>query len=401
MSHAEPWRRAAAGAGLLGADGSLATTIFAEITALAVSTGALNLGQGFPDDDGPAQVLDAAREAIATGANQYPPARGVSALREAIAAHQHRFYGLDVDPDTEVLVTMGATEALTATLLAFVEPGDEVVVLEPYYDSYAAIIALASGVLRPVPLRFPDFRPDPDELRTAVTDRTRIILINTPHNPTGMVLNRDELELIVDLAHQHDALIVADEVYEHLTFDASHLSPTHLPGGKERTVSISSAGKTFSVTGWKIGWLTAPASLVSAILAVKQYLTFAGGSPFQPAIAAGLALPDEWFARTRANLQARRNLLAHGLRSAGFDVALPQAGYFIVADASTLGVTDGAALCRSLPSDAGVAAIPLTAFARPERTDLAPLIRFAHCKRVDVLREACTKLAEWAHRVTA
>lgn len=352
MSHAEPWRRAAAGAGLLGADGSLATTIFAEITALAASTGALNLGQGFPDDDGPAQVLDAAREAIANGANQYPPARGVPALREAIAAHQRRFYGLDVDPDTEVLVTMGATEALTATLLAFVEPGDEVVVLEPYYDSYAAIVALAGGVLHPVPLRFPDFRPDPDELRAAVSDRTRLILINTPHNPTGMVLDREELELIVDLSHRHDALIVADEVYEHLTFDAPHLSPTQLPGGRERTMSISSAGKTFSVTGWKIGWLTAPAHLVSAVLAVKQYLTFAGGAPFQPAIATGLALPDEWFARTRANLQARRNLLAHGLKSAGFDVSLPQAGYFIVADASPLGLTDGATLCRSLPSDA-------------------------------------------------
>ena len=396
MSHAEPWRRTAAGAGLLGADGSLTTTVFAEMTSLAARTGALNLGQGFPDEDGPAEVLAAAREAIAEGGNQYPPARGIPLLREAIATHQRRFYGVAVDPETQVLVTVGATEALTATLLAFVEPGDEVVVFEPYYDSYAAIVALAGGRLRPVALRYPEFRPDPEDLRRAVTDRTRIVLINSPHNPTGMVLRREELELIVDLAHRHDALLVADEVYEHLTFDAGHLTPAQIPGAFERTVSISSAGKTFSVTGWKIGWLSAPAELVARILAVKQYLTFAGGTPFQPAVAVGLALPEEWFARAADGLRARRDVLAQGLRDAGFAAPLPQAGYFVVADASPLGVTDGAAFCRELPERSGVAAIPLTAFARPERTDLAPLVRFAHCKRDEVLRDAVARLARGA-----
>ncbi|MEZ5087980.1 MAG: aminotransferase class I/II-fold pyridoxal phosphate-dependent enzyme [Tessaracoccus sp.] len=393
MVSAEPWRRAAAGAGLLGTDGSLTTTIFAEMTALAATTGALNLGQGFPDEDGPAEVLEAARQAITEGVNQYPPARGLPVLCEAIATHQRRFYGMHVDPDTEVLVTVGATEALTATLLAFVEPGDEVVVLEPYYDSYAAITALAGGQLRAVPLRFPEFQPDPDDLRHAITDRTRIILVNTPHNPTGTVLGRETLELVVELAHRHDALIVTDEVYEHLTFDTPHLSPVQLPGGFERTVCISSAGKTFSLTGWKIGWLTAPARLVSRILAVKQYLTFAGGAPFQPAIAVGLGLPDDWFASIATDLRARRDVLAAGLRAAGFEVALPQAGYFIVADAAPVGATDGARFCRELPTRAGVVAIPLSAFATPERTDLKTLVRFAHCKSDGVLRDAAARLS--------
>ena len=280
---------------LLGADGETRPTIFAEMSALAARTGAINLGQGFPDEDGPAEVLEAARQAISDGLNQYAPGTGLPVLRQAIATHQQRFYGLTVDPDREVLVTAGATEALAATLLALLEPGDEVVTLEPFYDSYAATIALAGARHRTVALRAPDFQPDLDELRAAITDDTRIVLINNPHNPTGSVLPRETLEVIVELADRHDAIIVTDEVYEHLTFGVRHTPVATLPGAASRTVTISSAGKTFSTTGWKIGWLTAPAELVEAILAVKQFLTYTNGTPFQAAIAVGLALPDSYF----------------------------------------------------------------------------------------------------------
>ena len=297
MTTTGPWRRAAAGAGLLAPDGTPGTTIFAEMSALATATGAINLGQGFPDTDGPAEVLAAARDAISAGLNQYPPGRGTDPLRRAIAAHQQRWYGLRVDPEREVLVTAGATEALAATLLALVEPGDEVVTFEPYYDAYGALIGLAGGAHRTVPLRWPDFTPDVAELDAAVTDRTRVILVNSPHNPTGAVLDRAVLERIVELAIRHDAVIVTDEVYEHLMFDgATHTPIATLPGARDRTVSISSGGKTFSTTGWKIGWLTARPDLVSAIVAVKQFLTYVNGAPFQPAIAVGLGLPDEVFA---------------------------------------------------------------------------------------------------------
>ena len=274
-----PWQRTAAGAGLLAADGRIAATIFAEMSALALRTGSINLGQGFPDEDGPVEVLEAARQAIADGVNQYPPGIGLPVLREAIAAHQQRFYGIDVDAASEVLVTAGATEALAATILAFVDTGDEVVTFEPYYDAYAALIARAGGVHRTVPLRYPDWRPDPDELRAAVTDRTRLIIVNSPHNPTGVVFDDEVLELVVELANRHDALIVTDEVYEHLTFGSGHRPIATIPGAWDRTVSISSGGKTFSTTGWKIGWLTAPAPLVTAVLAVKQYLTYVNGAP--------------------------------------------------------------------------------------------------------------------------
>lgn len=393
MSRYQPWQRTASAAGLLTSGGTLATTVFAEMTALANRTGAINLGQGFPDQDGPPEVLEAARQAITDGFNQYSPGRGLPALRDAIAGHQLDSYGISLDPETEILVTVGATEALAATLLAFVDDGDEVVVLEPYYDSYAAITGLAGGRLRTVPLRFPGFRPDPDDLRRVVNDRTRVILINTPHNPTGIVLDRDSLELIVELAHRHDALIVSDEVYEHLTFDAPHLPVASLPGAFERTISISSAGKTFSVTGWKIGWLSAPAELVSRVLAVKQFLTFVGGAPFQHAIAAGLALPGSWFDEAAASLRVKRDLLADGLRRAGFGISLPQAGYFIVADGAPLGTNDAAAFCRELPERVGVAAVPLTAFAGSHRTDLSGLVRFAYCKGEAVLASASERLA--------
>jgi N-succinyldiaminopimelate aminotransferase len=394
-----PWQRTAAGAGLLAADGTIASTIFAEMSALAVRTGAINLGQGFPDEDGPKVVLEAARQAIADGVNQYPPGIGAPMLREAIAEHQRRWYGLEVDAASEVLVTAGATEALAATLLALVDTGDEVVTFEPYYDAYAALIARAGGVHRTVPLTFPDWHPDPDDLRAAVSDRTRVILVNSPHNPTGAVLDTDTLALIVELATRHDAIIVTDEVYEHLTFGVPHMPIATLPGARERTISISSGGKTFSTTGWKIGWLTAPAALVTSVLAVKQYLTFVNGAPFQPAIAVGLGLPDSSFTDAAAALGAKRDVLAAGLTAAGFAVSLPAAGYFIVADAAPLGHDDGAALCRRLPELAGVVGVPVSAFVHADRQGAyRSLVRFAFCKRLEVLEEASRRLASLSSR---
>ncbi|KQP01532.1 pyridoxal phosphate-dependent aminotransferase [Leifsonia sp. Leaf264] len=394
MTTDAPWQRAARGAGLLAPDGSIAATIFAEMSALATRTGAINLGQGFPDEDGPAEVLDAARAAISAGVNQYPPGRGMPVLREAVAAHQKRFYGLDVDPETEVLVTAGATEALAATILALVDVGDEVVTFEPFYDSYGAMISLARGVHRTVQLRAPDFQPDLDELRAAVSDRTRLILINTPHNPTGSVFGPEVLQLIVELAHRHDAIIVTDEVYEHLVFEQRHVPIATLPGARERTITISSGGKTFSTTGWKIGWITAPAELVTAVLAVKQFLTYVNGAPFQPAIAVGLGLPDAFFDTAARTLRAKRDLLSSGLTDAGFSVSLPQAGYFVVADAAPLGHPDAVALCRALPELAGVVGVPITAFVHEQRrAEYASLVRFAYCKQTAVIERAVDQLA--------
>ncbi|HTN58102.1 MAG TPA: aminotransferase class I/II-fold pyridoxal phosphate-dependent enzyme [Protaetiibacter sp.] len=386
--------RAARGALLLDADGTARPTIFAEMSALATATGALNLGQGFPDEDGPVEVLEAAREAIASGVNQYPPGLGMPVLREAIARHQRRFWGIDVDPDREVLVTAGATEALAATLLAFVDRGDEVVTLEPSYDSYGAVIALAGGRHVPVPLRAPDFQPDADEFRAAVTDRTRVILLNTPHNPTGAMLDPTLLDLAIELAHRHDAIVVTDEVYEHLVFDGrTHTPPAARPGASGRVVSISSAGKTFSTTGWKIGWLTAAPELRDAVLAVKQFLSYVNGAPFQPAVALGLDLPDAFYAGTAATLQHKRDLLIDGLRAAGFGVSRPAGSYFVIADAAPLGHPDAEAFCRRLPERAGVVGIPLTAFVHPDRrAPYASLVRFAFCKRVEVIEEATRRL---------
>jgi N-succinyldiaminopimelate aminotransferase len=392
------WWRAARGAGLLSGDGTVSATIFAEMSALASRTGAINLGQGFPDEDGPLEVLDAAVDAIRGGENQYPPGLGISSLRHAIVEHQERFYGLRFDPDREVLVTAGATEALAATLLALLEPGDEVVTFEPFYDAYGGLIGLADARHRTVPLRLPSFQPDLDELRATVTDRTRIILVNSPHNPTGTVLSRETLSTIVELAHEHDAIIVTDEVYEHLTFGPRHAPIASLPGGRERTVSISSGGKTFNTTGWKVGWLTAPDELVTAVLAVKQFLTYVNGAPFQPAIAAGLRLGDDYFSGIADDLRRKRDVLSAGLRTAGFDVSTSDGTYFVVADAAPLGFDNAIEFCHRLPELAGVVAVPLSAFCKDDyAAQTSSLVRFAFCKRIDVLERAAAQLADIRH----
>lgn len=401
MSRTDRWRHVARATGLLDADGSVRPTIFAEMSGLAVRTGALNLGQGFPDVDGPASVARAAADAIAAGANQYPPGPGIPALREAVAAHQHRRYGLDVDPDHQVLVTAGATEALAAAVLALAGPGDEVLTLEPFYDAYAAVIALAGATHTTAPLRAtPDgFRLDADALAAAFSERTRIVLLNTPHNPTGAVLTRDELAVVATLAARYDALVVTDEVYEHLVLDTdrTHVPIASLPGMADRTLTVSSAGKTFSFTGWKIGWVTGPASLVDAVRTVKQFLTYVSGAPFQPAVA--FALQDEGVARwvddLVASLAHRRDLLCDGLAAAGFTVARPQGTYFVLADASALGFDDGTRLCRELPDRAGVVGVPVSAFTHPGSAadeQLRSWVRFTFVKREDVLVEAVRRL---------
>lgn len=384
---------------LLGPDGVPAPTVFAEMSALAAATGAVNLGQGFPDEDGPAEVLEAAVAAIRDGVNQYPPGRGTPDLRAAISEHQARWYGLEVDPDRQVLVAAGATEALAATLLALVEPGDEVITFEPFYDAYGALIGLAGGTHVTVPLRAPDFLPDEDALRAAFSDRTRAVLVNTPHNPTGRVLPTEVLTTIVELATKYDAVIVTDEVYEHLTFDVPHVPIATLPGAADRTVTISSAGKTFSTTGWKIGWLTAAPALVDAITTVKQFLTFVNGAPFQPAVATGLRLPDSVFAGIAAELSAKHDLLAAGLRAAGFEVMRPDGGYFVIADTAALGYEDARAFCLQLPELAGVVGVPVSAFIRPDHAGgYRSLVRFAFCKRRSVLEDAAARLAGLALR---
>ncbi|WP_433387728.1 pyridoxal phosphate-dependent aminotransferase [Micromonospora sp. KLBMP9576] len=373
------------------------TTVFAEMSALAVRTGAVNLGQGFPDTDGPPEMLDAAAEALRTGQNQYPPGPGVPALRAAVAAHQRRFWGLEYDPDGEIVVTAGATEAIAAAILGLCEPGDEVVCFEPYYDSYAASVALAGAVRRPVTLRpAADGRYafDPAALRAAFGPRTRLVLLNSPHNPTGKVFTPDELALVAELCREHGAYAVTDEVYEHLVFtDAStpHVPLATLPGMRERTLRISSAGKTFSCTGWKVGWVSGPAALVSAVLRVKQFLTFVNAAPLQPAVAVALALPDAYFADFRDGMQARRDQLVAGLTDAGFEVLPPEGTYFVTADVSALGGRDGVEFCRSLPERCGVVAVPTQVFYDDAEAG-RHLIRFAFCKRPEVLTEAVTRL---------
>ncbi len=369
------------------------TTIFAEMSALAVHHGAVNLGQGFPDTDGPHEVIEAAVAALRAGRNQYPPGRGVPELLEAIAAHQRHWYGVQLDPQREVLVTAGATEAITAALLALVEPGDEVLTFEPYYDSYAAGIALAGASRRCVTLRAPDFAIDRQALRAALTPRTRLVLLNSPHNPTGKVFTRAELEAVAELCRENDLLAVTDEVYEHLVFDGEHIRLACLPGMWERTVSVSSAAKSFSVTGWKVGWVSGPEPLVTAVATVKQFLTYVNAAPLQPAVAVALGLPDEVLLAARDRLRDRRDQLVNGLRDIGLDVFTPAGTYFAIADLASLGVNDALQFCRRLPERVGVAAVPVSVFYDDARAG-ASLVRFAFCKRPEVIDTALERLAK-------
>jgi N-succinyldiaminopimelate aminotransferase len=364
------------------------TTIFTEMSALAERTGSINLGQGFPDEDGPLAVLDAASAAIHAGHNQYAPLPGVPALREAILAHQRGRYGLEHE---DVQVTFGATEAITAALLGLCDPGDEVLALDPFYDSYRAGAALAGATLVPVPLRPPEWRFDPGELRAAVTPRTRVLLLNTPHNPTGRVLDRGELEAVAGVCSEHDLVAISDEVYEHLVFDGEHVPLATLAGMGERTLTVSSIGKTFSVTGWKTGWACGPAELVAATRGAKQFMTFAGGTPMQHAAAVALGMAEEHGAALAAELKAKRDRICAGLERAGAEVRRPAGTYFVNADVRPLGYDDGVAFCRELPERAGVVAIPTSVFsADPER--VRSLVRFAFCKREAVIDEAASRL---------
>ncbi|MCY7394849.1 MAG: pyridoxal phosphate-dependent aminotransferase [Nocardioides sp.] len=374
----------------------IAPTIFSEMSALATRTGAVNLGQGFPDADGPPSVIAAAVHALQHGANQYAPGPGVPALRQAVARHQQRHYGLELDPDREVVVTTGCTEAMAAALLGLVDPGDEVIALEPYYDSYAAMLQMVGAVRRGVTLRAPHHRLDVGELRAAVSPRTRFLLVNSPHNPTGTVLVPDELAALAAVAVEHDLVVITDEVYEHLTFTGhTHTPLATLPGMAERTLTLSSAGKSYSFTGWKVGWATGPADLVAAVLAAKQWLTFTSGSPLQPAVAHALDHEPEFPRQLAHDLERRRDLLCSGLEAAGLPVRVPEGAYFATTDISHLGWADGAAFCRALPERAGVVAIPAQVFyGDPSGTGPgAQLVRWAFCKSPEVIAEGVSRLA--------
>lgn len=375
-----------------------ATTVFAEMSALAARIGAVNLGQGFPDEDGPPQMLKAAQDAIAAGVNQYPPGLGIAPLRQAIAAQRHRHFGVVYDPDTEVLVTVGATEAIASAVLGLVEPGSEVLLIEPFYDSYSPVVAMAGAHRVAVPLVADGrgFALDVDALRRAITPRTRALIVNSPHNPTGAVLSHSELQAIAELAVAADLLVITDEVYEHLVYDdLTHLPLAGFDGMAERTVTISSAAKMFNCTGWKIGWACGPADLIAGVRAAKQYLSYVGGAPFQPAVALALDTEDDWVRALRDSLQARRDRLASGLKKVGFEVHDSFGTYFLCADPRPLGYDDSSAFCAALPEKVGVAAIPMSAFCDPaaEHADVwNHLVRFTFCKREDTLDEAVSRL---------
>lgn len=384
-----------------------ATTIFAEMSALAARIGAVNLGQGFPDEDGPPAMLKAAQDAIAEGVNQYPPGPGIAPLRQAIAAQRRRNFGIEYDPDTEVLVTVGATEAIAAAVIGLVEPGSEILLVEPFYDSYSPVVAMAGAHRVTVPLvpHGRGFALDADALRRAVTPRTRALIINSPHNPTGTVLSAAELAAIADVAVAADLLVITDEVYEQLIFDGrDHLPLAGFDGMAERTVTVSSAAKTFNCTGWKIGWACGPAPLIAGLRAAKQYLTYVGGAPFQPAVALALDTEDAWVADLRNSLQARRDRLAAGLTDIGFEVHASAGTYFLCADPRPLGYDDSTAFCAALPEKLGVAAIPMSAFCLPASAQAAGqaevwnhLVRFAFCKRQETLDEAIRRLGGLRH----
>ncbi|MFG1794621.1 pyridoxal phosphate-dependent aminotransferase [Nocardia sp. NPDC049149] len=376
-----------------------ASTIFAEMTELAVRHDAVNLGQGFPDTDGPADMLEVARQSIADGLNQYPPGRGMPVLRRAIADDRRRRYGTDYDPDTQVLVTVGATEAISAAILGLVEPGAEVVLIEPYYDSYAAAVALAGAQRRTARLVADGdrFVLDLDSLRAAITPATRMLVVNSPHNPTGTVLDRADLQAIAEIACEHDILVLTDEVYEHLVYDGTeHISLATLPGMAERTVVVSSAAKTFSVTGWKTGWACGPADLIDGVLAAKQFLTFVAGGPFQPAVAHALNHELDWVANLRDTLSAKRLNLAAALADTGFGVKSSAGGYFVCGDITPLGGSDGLAFCRELPKRLGVAAVPVSVFA-DDAAAWNHLVRFTFCKKDETLDEGVRRLRAGAH----
>ena len=369
------------------------TTIFSTMSALAAEHDAVNLGQGYPDDDGPDEVKDAVIAAIRGGRNQYAPGHGVGPLRAAIVDHQRRFYGIELDPDTEVTATAGATEGLCAAILALCEVGDEVITFEPYYDSYVANIAMAGAVRVPVTLRAPDWSYDPEALEAAVGPRTRLIVLNSPHNPTGKVFSRSELEHLASVAVERDLVVVTDEVYEHLVFDGEHIPIATLPGMRDRTVTISSAGKTFSFTGWKIGWMCAAPELSAAVRAAKQWLSFSNNTPGQFGIATALALGDDYYADFRSDYRRRRDRLVAGLREVGLEVHEPAGTYFATADVRPLGFDDGMDFCQRLPAEVGVAAIPNVAFY--DDVDAGrPYVRFAFCKSDATIDEAGARLAK-------
>ena len=366
-------------------------TIFAEMSALAVKTGAINLGQGFPDTDGPQEIAELAITAIRDGHNQYPPGLGIKKLRDAISHHQMRFYGLEFDSETEVLVTAGATEAIAASLLAICEQGDEIITFEPYYDSYAASIALAGGVRRVITLNTPDYSFSIDDLEKLITAKTKAILLNSPHNPTGKVFTHNELSQIANLCIEHDLVAICDEVYEHLVFEGQHIPLIQYPGMRDRTIQISSAGKTFSFTGWKIGWVCAQPALLDTVRTAKQFLTYVNGAPFQHAIAEALNLPDLYFDNFLEDMRVKRDCLSQGLEKAGLTTFTPQGTYFVTADIESLGYEDGKQFCLDLPVQCGVVAVPNVVFY--DNKDLgSTLIRFAFCKRLDVLEEAVERL---------
>ena len=372
------------------------TTIFAEMSALAAKTGAVNLGQGFPDTDGPAEIAKIAADAVLNGPNQYPPLPGQPGLRKAVAEHQERFYGLTYDPDTEVLITAGATEAIAGAMFALCDTGDEVVVFEPSYDSYSATIAMAGATKKTVLLDAPDYPLDVEAFRAAVTDKTRVILLNTPHNPTGKVFTRDELTQIAEVAIEHDLVVVSDDVYQHMVFDGEHIPIAALPGMRERTISIGSAGKTFSFTGWKVGWSTSSAELRNAVMTAKQFLTFVNAAPLQPAVEAGLRLGDDYFDGLRDDLLAKRDRLQAGLEEIGFDVVHTQGTYFLTCDIRSIAERNGLPttsieFCLALPEAAGVVAVPSEVFYTTKEAG-RHLVRFAFCKKDEVLDEAIDRL---------
>jgi N-succinyldiaminopimelate aminotransferase len=363
----------------------LGTTIFTEMTALAQRTGAINLGQGFPDENGPDGAIEAAVTALRGGENQYAPLPGVPALRDAVIEHQRRYYGLDPE---DVLITFGATEGIASAMLGLCEPGDEVVVLEPYYDSYAAMIGFSGATRSPVTLRPPDFAMHRDELEAAIGPRARVMLINSPHNPTGRVLSRAELEAIAQACVEHDLLCVTDEVYEHLVYEGEHIPLATLPGMAQRTLTISSIGKSFSFTGWKIGWCSGPAELVAAARTVKQFLTFAGGTPLQHASAAALGLPPAYLESLRDELHDKRDLLCAGLTAAGLEPLASAGTYFVNADVGA----DAVQFCTELPDRCGIVAIPTSVF-YDDKGAARTLVRFAFCKRREVIEEAARRLS--------